>query len=270
MPSKKKSVRARDYDVGYGKPPKGSQYKRGQSGNAGGRPPNVPPPRPKEGEMLPFDVAILRAMRGKVEVKSGRKTRKVNTFDAIVGTLLARAVEGDMRAIREVLDLYRAAEAREAQIEAQLNSQGSVQLTLMLAKLMRKGYARQDGDCEEPLVLGSAGLKSPLNPEQLELELEPASSELTAADASGCDWAADCCAAEGSLNDAAPEMITPMPEVHSPPPPPPKLEAPAPPVKPAALAFQPRRRGDPLIANRAPIVGVGWGVSGHGPPPPLR
>lgn len=270
MPSKKKGVRARDYEVGYGKPPKGSQYKRGQSGNPGGRPPNAPPPPPKEGELLPFDVAILRAMRGKVEVKSGRKTRKVNTFDAIVGTLLASAVEGDMRAMRQVLELYREAEAREAQIKAHLNSEGSVQLTLMLAKLMRKGYARQDGDCEEPPVLGSGGLKAPLNPEQLELELEPASSEPTTADTTGCDWVADCCPVKGSLNDAAPEMITPMPEVHSPPLPLPQPEAPAAPAKPAAQAVQPRRRRDPLISNRAPIVGVGWGVSGHGPPTPLR
>jgi len=226
MPSKKKSVRARDYDVGYGKPPKGSQYKRGQSGNAGGRPPKAPPPPPKKGELLPFDVAILRAMRGKVEVKSGRKTRKVNTFDAIVGTLLDRAVEGDMRAIRQVLELYREAEVREVQIEAQLNSEDSVQLTLMLAKLMRKGYARQDGDCEDPPVLGSGGL--------------------------------------------TPELITPISQMHSSSPRLPGPEAPAPPLKPAAQAFQPRRRGDPMISNKAPIVGVGWGVSGHGPPTPLR
>ena len=119
-----------------------------------------------------------------------------------------------------------------------------------------------------PPVAGSAAPKAPLNPEQLELEL--ASSEPTAADASEYDWAADCCAVEGNLNEAAPEPITPIAEVHSPPPPPAKPQVSASPLKPAALAFQPRRRGDPMISNRAPIVSVDWGVSGHGPPTPLR
>lgn len=264
MPSKKKSVRARDYDVGYGKPPKGSQFKRGQSGNPGGRPPNAPPPPPKEGELLPLDVAILRAMRGKVEVKSGRKTRKVNTFDAIVGTLLARAVEGDMRAIREVLDLYRAAEAREGQILAAEHKQVD---PLVLAALTEAliGSKRGAPDSDEltngaPSGGGGELANAELGDFDDEIGLETSPSHL---EPGGCT-------VEGSLTNAAPELIPPIPEVHSPSPVLPQPEAPASPLKPEAQAFQPRKRGDPLISNRAPIVGVGWGVSGHRPPPPLR
>lgn len=264
MPSKKKSVRPRAYDVGYGKPPKGSQFKRGQSGNPGGRPPNTPPPPPKEGELLPLDVVILRAMHGKVTIKSGGKTRKVNTLDALIRSLLARAVEGDMRAIRQVLDLYRVAEAREAQIlaaerkrfdplvfaaltEALLGSKRNAPDSDALADGAPSG-----GDDE----LANAGLDDPGE----EIELEASRSHLEPGD----------CTVEGSLTNAAPELITPIPEVHSPPLPLPPPETPAAQAKPAAQVFRLRRRGDPMISNRTPIVGVGWGVSGHGPPTPLR
>lgn len=267
MPSKKKSVRARDYEVGYGKPPKGSQYKRGQSGNAGGRPPKAPPPPPKMGELSELEAAILVTLRGSVAVKSGGKTRKVNALDALARKLLAQALDGDMRATRTLLDLYHAAEAREAQIAAKMNSEASVELTLLLSKLIHQGHTCKECGCVGYPLSSNAdrdappGLEHP-KPEPAPPELAPAEQD------TACDFLPDCYSVQGSLNDPAPELITPIPEVHSPALPQP--ETPASPLKPEAQAFQPRRRGDPMISNRAPIVGVGWGVSGHGPPTPLR
>lgn len=264
MPSKKKSVSARDYEVGYGKPPKGSQYKRGQSGNAGGRPPKAPPPPPKKGELSELEAAILVTLRGSVAVKSGGKTRKVNALDALARKLLAQALDGDMRATRTLLDLYHAAEAREAQILAAEHKQvDPLVLSALTEALIGSQRDAPDSDAlTDGAPSGGGG-------ELANAGLDDSGDEI-GLEASQLDLEPGGCTVEGSLTNAAPELITPNPEVHSPPPPLPKPEAPAAPVKPATLAFQPRRRGDPLISNRAPIVGVGWGVSGYNPPPPLR
>lgn len=268
MPSKK-SVRAGNYTVGYAKPPAEHWFKPGQSGNPRGRPPKPLPPPPKEGGLTSTEASILRVMRGTVKVKSGEKSRWIASTDALAEHLLAQALGGDMRATRLLLELNREAEAREAQIAAQMNSEASVELTLMLSKLIHQGHTCKECGCVGYPLSSNADRDAPPGLEQP--KPEPASEELPPSEEdTAFDFMPDCYSVEGSLNDAAPELITPIPEVHSPTLPMSKPKAPASPVKPAAQAFQPRRRGDPLISNTAPIVGVGWGVSGYGPPTPLR
>lgn len=268
MPSKK-SVRAGNYTVGYAKPPAEHWFKPGQSGNPRGRPPKPLPPPPKEGGLTSIEASILRAMRGTVKIKSGEKSRWIASTDALAEQLLGQALGGDMRATRLLLELNREAEAREAQIAAQMNREGSVELTLLLSKLILQGHTCKECGCVGYPLSSNADRDAPPGLEQP--KPEPALQEPSVAEEdTACVLEQECYSVEGSLNDAAPELITPIPEVHSPAPPLPKPEAPAAPTKPAAQAVQPRKRGDPLIANRAPIVGVGWGVSGHGPPTPLR
>lgn len=266
MPSKK-SVRAGNYTVGYAKPPAEHWFKPGQSGNPGGRPPKPPPPPPKEGGLTSIEASILRAMRGTVKVKSGERSRWITSTDALAEQLLAQALGGDMRATRLLLDLNREAEAREAQIAKQMNSKASVELTLMLTKLIHRGHTCEECGCVGYPLSSNADRDAQPSLEQPKPEL--ASPELPPLEEdTACDFVPDCYPVEDSLSSAAPELVTPIPEVHSPPLP--KPEVPEAPTKPAAQAVLPRRRWDPMISNRAPIVGVGWGVTGHGPPPHLR
>ncbi len=268
MPSKK-SVRAGNYTVGYAKPPAEHWFKPGQSGNPGGRPPKPLPPPPKEGGLTSTEASILRVMRGTVTVKSGERSRWIASTDALAELLLAQALGGDMRATRLLLELNREAEAREAQIAAQMNRESSVELTLMLSKLIHQGHTCKECGCVGYPLSSNADRDAPPGLEQP--KLEPASEELAPAEEdTACDFVPDCYSVQGSLNDTAPELIPPILKVHSPPLTLPQPVTPAAPAKLAAQAFQPRRRGDPLVSNRAPIVGVGWGVSGYSPPTSLR
>lgn len=267
--SSKKNAGALDYEIGFGKPPSEHWFKPGQSGNPAGRPPKQPASPPKEGGLTSIEASILRVMRGTVKVKSGEKGRWIGSTDALAEQLLAQALGGDMRATRLILNLNREAEAREAQIAAQMNREASVELTLLLSKLIHQGHTCKECGCVGYPLSSNADRDAPPGLEQP--KPEPASEELPPAEEdTACDLEPDCYSVEGRLTNAAPELIPPTPEMHSPPLPLTEPEKPAAPAKPAAQAFQPRRRGDPLIANTAPIVGVGWGVSGYGPPTRLR
>ena len=267
--SSKKSAGALDYEIGFGKPPSEHWFKPGQSGNPAGRPRKPPASPPKEGGLTSIEASILRVMRGTVKVKSGERSRWIASTDALAEQLLAQALGGDMRATRLLLNLNRDAEAREAQIAAQMNREASVELTLLLSKLVRRGHTCKEWGCVGYPLVSDADRDAPPSLDQPKPELapeEPSEVEESAA----CDLEPYSYSVEVGLNDAAPELITPATEVHSPSPSLPESEAPAALDNPSPQACLPRRRGDPLIANRAPIVGVGWGVSGYGPPTRLR
>lgn len=263
--SSKKNAGALDYEIGFGKPPSEHWFKPGQSGNPAGRPRKPPASPPKEGGLTSIEASILRVMRGTVKVKSGEKARWIASTDALAEQLLAQALGGDMRATRLLLNLNRDAEAQEAQILAAEHKQVDPLVFAALAEALLLGSKRNALDSDAL----ADGAPSGGDDELANAELDASRDEI-GLEASRSHLEPGGCTAEGSLTNAAPELITPNPEVHSPPSPLPKPEAPVPPMKPAAQAFRPQRRGDPLIANTAPIVGVGWGVSGHGPPTPVR
>lgn len=82
MSSKKKPKG--DYEVGYGKPPKHTQFPKGQSGNIKGR------PKVKKG---PVDnvTEILDAL---VKVRHGKRTVKMGGFEASVRNQVKKALTG--------------------------------------------------------------------------------------------------------------------------------------------------------------------------------
>ena len=88
------------YDVGYRKPLKNSQFKKGVSGNPMGRPRKVP-----------SDVAdiLLREMKQIVQTKDGQKMTK---NDAMFKNLANSAAKGDLKSIRIVLQETHRAESK--------------------------------------------------------------------------------------------------------------------------------------------------------------
>jgi hypothetical protein len=84
------------YKVGYGKPPKARQFKRGKSGNPKGR--------PKGSLNLATD---LTAELGEhITVREDGRPRRVSKQRALIKSLMAKALQGDVRAMASLLALY--------------------------------------------------------------------------------------------------------------------------------------------------------------------
>jgi Family of unknown function (DUF5681) len=82
-----------NYEVGYGRPPKHSRFKPGQSGNPQGR--------RKGTENL--KTQLRDACTDLVPVRDGSKTRMVPAIVVVLRVLLNKAIKGDLRAIQLVL-----------------------------------------------------------------------------------------------------------------------------------------------------------------------
>jgi Family of unknown function (DUF5681) len=84
------------YKVGYGKPPKATRFKKGKSGNPSGR--------PKGSLNLATD---LTAELGEhITIREDGRPRKVSKQRALIKSLMAKALQGDVRATASLLALY--------------------------------------------------------------------------------------------------------------------------------------------------------------------
>jgi hypothetical protein len=88
---------AADYEVGYGRPPKRTRFKPGQSGNPKGR-------KPKPESLLP-DLKRLfeEALSEKVTIKQGDKQQTLTMAEAGFKQLARQYAQGDRHARRDVV-----------------------------------------------------------------------------------------------------------------------------------------------------------------------
>jgi hypothetical protein len=93
---------SRDYEVGYGKPPRNTQFKKGQSGNPRGR--------PSASKNLATLVSV--ALNEPVIVVENGGRRKITKREAIIKQLVNRSTKADWRAIKILLDIVREIEGR--------------------------------------------------------------------------------------------------------------------------------------------------------------
>jgi hypothetical protein len=84
--------------VGYARPPKHTQFKKGQSGNPKGRPKAVK-------AHMPVSRIIRRSLSEEVQGQVNGKTRKMTKLEAIIEVQSAKALKGDTRAAKLVIDL---------------------------------------------------------------------------------------------------------------------------------------------------------------------
>ena len=92
MDSRDKNIED-EYTVGFAKPPKSTQFRKGASGNPKGR--------PKGSKNLTS--IFLKESGQLVGVNGPRGTRKVTKLEAAAIQLSNKAAQGDLRAMRELL-----------------------------------------------------------------------------------------------------------------------------------------------------------------------
>ncbi len=78
-----------DYEVGYGCPPKHTQFKKGQSGN----------PRGRSKSRKSGSTVVSELLNEPVRVKTGEKTRDMWLFEVGLRQLALKAINGDLSAI---------------------------------------------------------------------------------------------------------------------------------------------------------------------------
>jgi hypothetical protein len=83
------------YKIGYGKPPQATRFKRGQSGNLKGR--------PKGSRNLGTDLAA--ELEEKITVREEGRSRRISKQRALVKSLMAQALKGNVRATTAMLAL---------------------------------------------------------------------------------------------------------------------------------------------------------------------
>ena len=91
-----------DYQVGYGKPPRHTQFQRGQSGNPRGRPAGS----------KNLATLVSEALNEWVIVVENGGRRKISKREAIIKQLVNRSAKADWRAIKILLDIVREIEGR--------------------------------------------------------------------------------------------------------------------------------------------------------------
>jgi hypothetical protein len=95
------------YEVGYGRPPRSTQFQKGISGNPKGRPKKA----------LDFDHALLRESKVSVTINENGRPRRISKHSAVIKQLTHKAMSGNIPALRTYLDRYQIASEKIALLE---------------------------------------------------------------------------------------------------------------------------------------------------------
>lgn len=123
----KERILNKDYDVGYGKPPKEKRFKQGKSGNAKGRPKGS-----KNTYTLLNDI-----LNQKVTIREGEDSIRITKKIAMLTQLVNKGVKGDVKAISTLLPHMLMADIKEEDREkllASLNQDDSEILQIYISQ----------------------------------------------------------------------------------------------------------------------------------------
>jgi hypothetical protein len=121
-----------DFEIGFGRPPKRNQFRKGVSGNPKGRPKGSPN----------LATVLARALQEKVIVGEKGRRKSVTKLDAAVKQLVDQAASGDLAATRQLMALAGATEDQLPEVPAK-------QVTETDQKIMRSVLNRLKGCSEE-------------------------------------------------------------------------------------------------------------------------
>jgi hypothetical protein len=100
------------YEVGYGRPPRNTQFKKGVSGNPKGRPRKA----------LDFDDALLRESMAFVTINENGRPRRISKHELAIKQLLNKTIGGNIPAARIYFGHYQVASEKKAVREASQSS----------------------------------------------------------------------------------------------------------------------------------------------------
>jgi hypothetical protein len=90
----------RDYEIGYGKPPAGRRFQKGQSGNPRG-------PRRKD-----LSALLVAALNEPVYTTIDGHRRKITKREAIIKQMVDKSADADLRATKMLFDMLKEVEEK--------------------------------------------------------------------------------------------------------------------------------------------------------------
>ena len=121
----------RDYEVGYGKPPRDTRFKKGQSGNLRGRPSGS----------NNLSTLVSEALNEPVIITEDGGRRKISKGRAIITQLVNRSAKGDLRAAKILLDILQEIERRTEPASAETSFGPADEKTI--AQLKARFYGKK-------------------------------------------------------------------------------------------------------------------------------
>lgn len=101
-----------DYEVGYGKPPKSTRFKKGKSGNPRGRPKNS-----KKNENLDFWATFLAESNKTIGISQDGEKVFLKLKDALIRKMYSEALKGNMTAAKTLMQFLERASPVEQSIK---------------------------------------------------------------------------------------------------------------------------------------------------------
>ncbi len=131
-----------DYEVGYGKPPKHTQFTKSRSGNPRGRP---------KGSNN-FRTDVKRALKAPVRLTKDGSPRTVSTQEAALLRLREKALNGDPRALDRLLALAQVYNDEQLVSDAsqQITAEDDEILEAYNERLLRRAGKSQPDDNDGP------------------------------------------------------------------------------------------------------------------------
>lgn len=123
------SEKPKDYEVGYGRPPKASRFKPGQSGNPRGR--------ARGQSNLATDLA--RELGEQIRIREGDREKSVSKQRAMVKALVAKSLKGDARAAALLISLLVKVEEQSGKATPSAKAVSSQDQAIIDAFLKRAG-----------------------------------------------------------------------------------------------------------------------------------
>jgi len=131
----------KNYEIGYRKPPKAAQWKKGQSGNPNGR--------PRRHVNVTALVAHLLGQR--IVVRKGKTTKRMTRLEHLLHRLFEQALLGDARLMKMVFDEARKDEARDDQCSSALDTAADSEvLQAFYRRIVREAAESGDASSKRP------------------------------------------------------------------------------------------------------------------------
>lgn len=124
-----------NYEVGYGKPPKHSRFRPGQSGNSRGRPRGS----------LNISTMLRRALCERVVVREKGKLRTFTKLDAAFRDAATKAAKGDPKSLQQLLAALRLfAQELAVNEESKTQDEADERVFASLVKRIRQSTEKEE------------------------------------------------------------------------------------------------------------------------------